>query len=76
MRMIKLYEHLEVQQIARQGLSKSEIVGRLGIDRKTVRKYLREMDGPLIVQKRPTRKSQVERFEEYLRKWLAQGRTR
>jgi len=73
--MITLDEYLEIKQLARQGISKSEIARRLGIDRKTVRKYLSETGGPPLVQKRPTRQSQVERFEEYLRKRLAQGCT-
>ena len=73
--MITLDEYLEIQQLARQGLSKSEIARRLGIDRKTVRKYLGKLGGPPLVQKRPTRQSQVERFEDYLRKRLAQGCT-
>ena len=74
-RLITLVEYLEIQQLSRQGISKSEIGRRLGIDRKTVRKYLREMGGPPLVQKRPGWQSQVERFQEYLRKRLAKGCT-
>jgi len=73
--MITLDEYLEIQQLARQGLSKSEIARRLGIDRKTVRTYLGKLGAPPLVQKRPSRQSQVERFKEYLRKRLAQGCT-
>ncbi len=73
--MITLDEYLEIQQLARQGLSKLGIARRLGVDRKTVRKYLGEGGGPPLSQKRPTRQSQVEQFEDYLRKRLAQGCT-
>jgi transposase len=71
--MITLDEYLEIEQLAKQGLSKSEIGRRLGIDRKTVRKYLMETGGLPLAQKRPTRQSQVEPFEDYLRTRLAQG---
>ena len=64
-------EYLEIQQLARQGLSKSKIARRLGVDRKTVRKYIGKANGPPLSQKRPTRQSQVEQFEDYLRKRLA-----
>ena len=73
--MITLDEYLEIQELAQQGLSKSEIARRLGMDRKTVRKYLREMGGPPLSQKRATQQSHVERFEGYLRTRLAQGCT-
>lgn len=73
--MKTLDEYLEIQQLARQGISKSEIARRLGMDRKTVRHYLSEAGGPPQPQKRPSRDSQVKPFEEYLRKRLAQGCT-
>jgi DNA-binding CsgD family transcriptional regulator len=44
--MITLDEYLEIEQLARQGISKLEIAHRLGIDRKTVRKYLSEVEKP------------------------------
>jgi len=75
MRMITLDENLEIKQLALKEISKSKIARRLGIDRKTVLKYLSETGGPPLVQKRPTRQSQVEPFEDYLRKRLAQGCT-
>jgi len=73
--MKTLDEYLEIKQLARQGIGKSEIARRLGIDRKTVRRYLSETGGPPQFQKRPGRDSQVKPFEEYLKKRLAQGCT-
>jgi transposase len=73
--MITLDEYLEIEQLAQQGISKLEIVHRLGIDRKTVRKYLSEVKGPPLVQQRPARQSQLEPFGDYLKKRLAQGCT-
>jgi len=73
--MKTLDEYLEIQQLARQGLSKSEIARQLGMDRKTVRRYLSEMGGPPLSQKRPNRDSQVKPFEEHLKTRLAQGCT-
>ena len=51
MRMITLDENLEIKQLALQEISKSKIARRLGIDRKTVVKYLSETGGPPLVQK-------------------------
>ena len=44
--MITLDEYLEIEQLARQGISKQEIAHRLGVDRKTVHKYLSEVEKP------------------------------
>lgn len=73
--MKTLDEYLEIQQLARQGISKSEIGRRLGMDRKTVRRYLSETGGPPQPQKRPGRDSLAKPFEEYLKMRLAQGCT-
>ena len=43
--MVTLDEYIEIQQLVRQGLRKLEIAHRLGIDIKTVRKYLSKTGG-------------------------------
>jgi transposase len=67
--MISLDEYLEIQQLCYQGLSKSEIARRMGLDRKTVRKYLKKTTGPPVVKSR-CRSSLLDGFKDYLRKFL------
>ena len=38
--MVNLEEWMELHEMYQQGMSQSEIARRLGLDRKTVRKYL------------------------------------
>jgi transposase len=71
--MLTLDQYLEVQELARQGVSKTEISQRLGVDRKTVRKYLEGKAAPPVSKKRPSRSSLLDPFTEYLRIRLAQG---
>ncbi len=73
--MITLDEYLEIQQLARQGLSKAEIARRLGVDRKTAHKYLKAASGPPVGQTRRIRQRLLEQFENYLRMRVSQGCT-
>ena len=73
--MVTLDEYLEIQELARQGLSKAEIALRLGLDRKTVRKYLKAMAGPPVGQNRRIRRRLLEQFADYLGMRVAQGCT-
>jgi transposase len=73
--MITLDEYLEIQELVRQGLPKTEIARRLGLDRKTVRKYLKAMTGPPVGQNRRIRRRLLEQFEGYVRIRVAQGCT-
>lgn len=68
-------QYLEIQELARQGVSKTEIARRVGLDRKTVRKYLKAMAGPPVGQKRPVQRRLLERFEDHLKMRVAQGCT-
>jgi len=71
--MITLDEYLEVQELARQGLSKKEIAHRVGLDRKTVRRHLKVIGVP-AGQKR-CQPRLLDHFAEYVRKRVAQGCT-
>ena len=71
--MLTLDQYLEIQELARQGLSKTEIARRVGLDRKTVRKYLKAMAGPPIGQNRRIQRRLLEQFEDYLKKRVGQG---
>jgi transposase len=73
--MVTLDEYLEIQELARQGMSKAEIAVRLGLDRKTVRKYLKAMTGLPVGQSRRIRHRLLEQFADYLGMRVAQGCT-
>ncbi len=68
-------EHLDIQELARQGLSRSQIARQLGLDRKTVGKYLKENTAPPLSKRRPGGSRKLAPFTDYLRKRLAQGCT-
>ncbi len=68
-------EYLEIQELGRQGVSRSEIARRVGLHRQTVAKYLRKTAGPPVKQERRGRKSLLEPYAEHLRARLAQGCT-
>lgn len=72
--MVTLDEYLEIQQLCYQGLSNSEIARRMGLDRKTVRKYLKKTTGPPTSKSR-CRGSLLNGFKDYLKKRLSQGCT-
>ncbi len=73
--MVTLDEYLEIQELAKQGLSKTEIARRLGRDRHTVAKYLKAVTGPPVGQIRRVRRRVLEQLADYLRRRLAQGCT-
>jgi len=72
--MITLDDYLEIKDLIRQGVSRREIAHRMGLDRKTVRKYIRSVTGPPQRQSRQ-RSSLVDDFKDYLKKRLSQGCT-
>ena len=69
--MVKLGEVVVILDLHRQGLSVSAIARRVGIDRKTVRKYVERGLEPPVYQARQPRPSKVERFQPYLRDRVA-----
>jgi len=54
-----------------QGVSVSAIARRVGLDRKTVRRYIAQGLEPRAYGPRQPRVSQLQRFEPYLRERLA-----
>ncbi len=73
--MVTLDEYLGIQELARQGLSRSEIARQLGLDRKTVGKYRKEAASPPTSKKRSAGSRKIAPFAAHLRKRLAQGCT-
>ena len=69
--MVKLGEVVVILDLHRQGLSVSAIARRVGIDRKTVRKYIERGLEPPVYQARQPSPSKVERFQPYLRDRVA-----
>jgi len=67
-------EYLEVQKLFRQGVSRREIARQMGLDRKTIRKYLNPVTGPPVKKPR-SRGSLLNGFEDYLRQRISQGCT-
>jgi transposase len=63
---------MEIQGLYQQGVAVSEIARRLGMDRKTVRKYLHKAPVPYA---RPDRPKKVDPFCAYLRERWEQGVT-
>jgi transposase len=62
--MLRLEGFMEIQQLHHEGVSVSEIARRLNMDRKTVRKYLRQ--APREYERKPKR-WKVDPFRTYLR---------
>ena len=69
--MIQLGELVMILDLHRQGLSVSAIARRVGIDRKTVRKYIERGLEPPSYGPRQPRARQLEPFEAYLRQRVA-----
>jgi len=69
--VIKLGELVMILDLHRQGLSVSAIARQLGIDRKTVRGYIKKGLEPPAYKARPATPSVVEPFVSYLRERLA-----
>jgi transposase len=61
---------MEIQGLYQQGVGVSEIARRLGIDRKTVRKYLRQAPHPYC---RPARQQKIDPYRVYVRERWEQG---
>src|SRR5437762_13024281 len=65
--VIQLGELVMILDLHRQGLSVSAIARRVGIDRKTVRKYIARGSEPPSYGPRKPRARRLEPFEAYLR---------
>jgi transposase len=65
--MITRGEFFMIKELYRKGMSISDIARQLGIDRKTVRKYLGE-NSPPLKKKRTSRGSKLDRYKDYLHK--------
>ena len=68
--MLRLEGFMKIRKLHQDGLSVSEIVRRLEMDRKTVRKYSREL--PREYQ-RPPRSCKADPFRAFLRERWEQG---
>ena len=69
--MVRLGDVVVILDLHRQGLSVSAIARRVGIDRKTVRKYVERGLEPPVYQARQPRPTKVEQFQSYLRDRVA-----
>ena len=69
--MVRLGEVVVILDLHRQGLSVSAIARRVGIDRKTVRKYVERGLEPPVYQARQPRPTKLEQFQPYLRDRVA-----
>ena len=69
--MIKLGELVMILDLHRQGLTVSAIARQLGIDRKTVRRYIERGLEPSTYGPRPPQPRSTDRFLPYLRDRLA-----
>jgi hypothetical protein len=70
--MINVEEWFMIRELARQGLSITDIAQRLGCDRKTVRKYLLHPDQPRYAA-RPPQASKLDPFKSYVQQRLETG---
>src|SRR6201996_9822953 len=69
--VVRLGEIVMILELHRQGVSVSAIARRVGLDRKTVRRYIAQGLEPPTYGPRPPRMSQLQKFEPYLRQRLA-----
>ena len=70
--MINVEEWFMIRDLARQGLSITDMAYRLGCDRKTVRKYLAHPDQPRY-KGRPPQPSKLDPFKPYVHERLERG---
>lgn len=70
--MIYVEEWFMIRELARQGLSITDIAQRVGCDRKTVRKYLAHADHPRYTA-RPSQVSKLDPFKLYVQQRLESG---
>lgn len=68
--MIAKEEYMDMVSLARQGYSRRQIAQKLGLDRRTVGKYLREQELPRY--KKIKRRSKLEPYYPLIRGWLEQ----
>jgi transposase len=64
--VVRLGELVVILDLHRQGLTVTAIAERVGIDRKTVRKYIERGLEPPVYQPRPPRPTKLAPFERYL----------
>ena len=69
--MIKLGELVMILELHRQGLKISAIARQLGMDRKTVRRYIERGLEPPSYGPRPRQQKSTDRYLPYLRERLA-----
>jgi transposase len=69
--LVRLGEIVMILELHRQGVSVSAIARRMGLDRKTVRRYIAQGLEPPAYGPRQPRISQLQAFEPYLRQRLA-----
>ena len=69
--MVKFGEFIMILELHRQGLKVAAIARQLGIDRKTVRKYISRGLEPPTYGPRPQRQKSSDPFLSYLRQRLA-----
>ena len=65
--VVRLGEVVVILDLQRQGLSVSAIARRVGLDRKTVRRYLERGLEPPTYGPRPRRQSKLAPYERFLR---------
>jgi len=70
--MKNVEEWFMIRELAREGLSITEIARRLGCDRKTVRRHLMHLGQPRY-QARPPKPSKLDPFKSYLDQRLERG---
>jgi transposase len=64
--VVRLGDVVVILDLHRQGLTVTAIAERVGVDRKTVRKYIERGLEPPVYQPRPPRPTKVAPFERYL----------
>jgi transposase len=69
--VVRLGDVVVILDLHRQGLTVTAIAERVGVDRKTVRKYIERGLEPPVYQPRPPRPTKVAPFERYLQDRVA-----